>query len=167
VLLHERHPGAPHRARREGHDFLSFARRAAAAAILLAARVTAAEPPSAAERAACLRLLETTTETVGRSVLRFEKTGGRGPEAIRAAREVLAEAYAARDRLEGARVSGFCEPSHREELVYLNHLTLGFTGWLEARSRRPPADYDVSSIVRRARVHQARGRARLASGRNL
>jgi hypothetical protein len=165
VLLHELHPGAPHRARREGHDFLSFARRAAPAAILLAARVTAAEPPSAAERAACLRLLAT-TETVGRSVLRFEKTGGRVPEAIRAAREVLAGSTAARDRLEAAPVSGFCEPSRREELVYLNHLTLGFAGWLDARSRRPPSDYDISSIVQRARVHQARGRARLGSGRN-
>lgn len=58
-------------------------------------------------------------------------------------------------------MSAFCEPSRREELVYLNHLTLGFTGWIAARSRRPPVVYDVASIVRRARVHQARGRARL------
>ncbi|HZI65320.1 MAG TPA: hypothetical protein VFF17_02035 [Thermoanaerobaculia bacterium] len=121
----------------------------------------AAEPPPPDERAACLRLLETTTLSVGRSVLRFEGTGGRGPDAIRAARAVLAGATVARDRLEGATASRFCEPSRREELVYLNHLTLGFSAWIAARSRRPPAEYDVSSIVRRARVHQARGRARL------
>ncbi len=118
------------------------------------------------ESASCLQLLETSTASVARSVLRFEAAGDSGPAAVRAAKEVLAGASAARDRLEPVAVSEFCEPSRREELVYLNHLTLGFAGWLGARSRRPPMDYDVRSIVRRARVHQARGRERLGSGLN-
>lgn len=142
--------------------------RLTAAAIFLAARLAAAaDGSSSADQAACLALLERSTASVARSLLRFEATGGRGPEGIRAAREVLAGATAVRDRLEKADVSEFCEPSRREELVYLNHLTLGFTGWIAARSRRPPAEYDVASVVRRARVHQSRGRARLGSGLNL
>jgi hypothetical protein len=92
---------------------------------------------------------------------RMSETRPDGNGALDAARDVLAAATAARDRLEAVRVSAFCEPSRREELIYLNHLTLGFGGWIAARSRRPPAEYDVASIVRRARVHRGRGRARL------
>jgi hypothetical protein len=66
----------------------------------------------------------------------------------------------ARGRLEAARVA-FCAPSRSEELIYLNHLTLGFTGWIAARARRPPGEYDLASIIRRARTHRARGRSRL------
>jgi hypothetical protein len=43
----------------------------------------------------------------------------------------------------------------------LNHLLLGFDGWLAAQARRPPAQYDLESIVSRARTHRERGRARL------
>jgi hypothetical protein len=134
--------------------------------LLLAAGIAAAVSGTPVESASCLELLDTSTASVARSVLRFEAAGDIGPNATRAAKEVLARASAARDRLEAATVSEFCEPSRREELVYLNHLTLGFAGWLEAGLRRPTAAYDVRSIVRRARVHQARGRERLGSGRN-
>jgi len=136
-------------------------KRAVTAVVLLSAAMAAAEPHSAAERAACLRLLESSTASVARAVRRFEAARPGGSEALDAARDVLAAATAARDRLEAVRVSAFCEPSRREELIYLNHLTLGFGGWIVARSRRPPAEYDVASIVRRARVHRGRGRARL------
>jgi hypothetical protein len=131
------------------------------APLLLVVGIAAAVSGAPVESASCLQLLETSTAPVARSVLRFEAAEDRGPDAVRAATEVLAGASAARDRLEAVAVSGFCEPSRREELVYLNHLTLGFAGWLDARSRRPPVKYDVRSIVRRARVHQVRGRARL------
>lgn len=134
--------------------------------LLLVAGIAAAVSGTPVESASCLELLETSTAAVARSVLRFEAAGDSGADTVRAAKEVLARASAARDRLEAVAVSEFCEPSRREELVYLNHLTLGFAGWLEARSRRPPVKYDVQSIVRRARVHQARGRERLGSTLN-
>ncbi|MEO8347414.1 MAG: hypothetical protein ABI610_00770 [Acidobacteriota bacterium] len=133
----------------------------AVAVMLLATGVAAAESPSPIERAACLRLLEDSTAETAKAVLRFEATVRHRDGDTSAARDVLVAASAARDGLEAAAVSAVCEPSRREELIYLNHLTLGFAGWIAARSRRPPAEYDLASIVRRARVHQARGRARL------
>jgi hypothetical protein len=136
-------------------------KRAVTVAVLLSAGIAAADPPSAAERAACLRLLESSTASVARAVRRFEAARPDGNGALDAARDILAAATAARDRLEAVRVSTFCETSRREELIYLNHLTLGFGGWITARSRRPAAEYDVASIVRRARVHRGRGRALL------
>jgi hypothetical protein len=74
---------------------------------------------------------------------------------------VIAAATEARDRLEVAKVSAFCAASRDEELIFLNHLVPGFRGWIDARSRRPPVKYDLASIVRRARIHQGRGRSRL------
>lgn len=133
----------------------------AAAAALLSAGIAVADPPSAAEREACRRLLESAAAPVAGALRHFEATRPDGNEALVAARDVLAAATAARDKLEAVRVSAFCAPSRGEELIYFNHLTLGFGGWIAARSRRPPAAYDVGSIVRRARVHQSRGRARL------
>ena len=83
------------------------------------------------------------------------------PRDVTAARNVLAAANTARTRLETRQVGAFCDPSRGEELIYLNHLTLGFTGWIAARSRRPPEEYDLASVIRRARTHRERGRARL------
>ena len=128
--------------------------------VFLSACMAAADPSSAAQRA-CLRLLESSTAAVAKEVRRFEAATPDGNEALDAARGVLVAATAARDQLEAVQVSAFCEPSRREELIYLNHLTLGFGGWIAARSRRPAAEYDVLSIVRRARIHQGRGRSRL------
>jgi hypothetical protein len=109
----------------------------------------------------CARLLQSSTVAVEKAVTLFESKPGSSTEALLAAREVLARAEEARNRLEAARVSAFCAPSRSEELIYLNHLTLGFTGWIAARTRRPPGEYDVASIIRRARTHRARGRSRL------
>jgi hypothetical protein len=109
----------------------------------------------------CVRLLQSSTVPVEKAVALFESKPGNSAEALLAAREVLARAQEARDRLEAARVSAFCAPSRSEELIYLNHLTLGFTGWIAARARRPPREYDLASVIRRARVHRERGRARL------
>lgn len=104
-------------------------------AAALAAVLILSSPASApsAERAECLCLLES----------------------------ALVAATDARDRLEAAKVSDWCGPSRGEELIYLNHLIPGFRGWLDSQSRRPPADYDLASIIRRARIHRERGRARL------
>jgi len=109
----------------------------------------------------CARLLDGATTPVERSLAVFESRPENSEAALSAARELLARARDARDRLEAVRIGSFCAPSRSEELIYLNHLTLGFTGWTAARARRPPSVYDIASIVRRARAHRARGRARL------
>lgn len=116
-------------------------------------------PPgvSVSERAGCARALDEATEATEKALMAFEKDGSAD---VTAANAVLAAASLDRGRLESRRVSAFCEPSRAEELIYLNHLTLGFSGWIAARSRRP-AEYDLASIVRRARTHRERGRARL------
>ncbi|HEY6064926.1 MAG TPA: hypothetical protein VIY96_02150, partial [Thermoanaerobaculia bacterium] len=67
----------------------------------------------------------------------------------------------ARDVLEKTAVPESCSVSKGEELIYLNHLLLGFGGWMAAQARRPPVEYDLASIVRRARTHRERGRERL------
>jgi hypothetical protein len=117
---------------------------------------------SDAERAACLRALDEATGSTARALAAFESESGNGA-GVAAGRAVLAAAIAGRDRLEAAPVSPSCLRSRAEELIYLNHLTLGFQGWIAARARRPPLDYDLASIVRRARTHRARGRERLRS----
>jgi len=109
----------------------------------------------------CARLLQSSTVPVERALALFESKPGPSAEALVAAREVLARAHEARDRLEAARVGAFCAPSRGAELIYLNHLTLGFTAWIAARTRRPPGEYDLASIIRRARTHRERSRARL------
>jgi hypothetical protein len=117
--------------------------------------------PSAADRAECVCLLQSATSAVEGAVRIFEARRPGTPEAVAAAERVLVAATDARNTLEGARVPAGCGPSHGEELIYLNHLIPGFRGWLDARSRRAPADYDIGSIIRRARVHRDRGRARI------
>lgn len=126
--------------------------------MIAAAALLAILGGGSAERMDCLRALEDGTSATTRVLSVFEsKSGGD----VVTARMVLAAANAARSRLESVKVSEFCEPSRGEELIYLNHLTLGFTGWIAAHSRRPPDDYDLASVIRRARVHRERGRARL------
>jgi hypothetical protein len=126
--------------------------------LLAAAALFVIATGSSVEKTGCLRALDDATSSTEKALLVFEsKSGGD----VTRAREVLAAADAARTRLESSKVGAFCDPSRSEELIYLNHLTLGFTGWIAARSRRPPAEYDVTSVIRRARTHRSRGRARL------
>jgi hypothetical protein len=132
---------------------------AAAAGVLLF--LGSASTPSAADRAECVCLLDSTTSPVEGAVRIFESRRPGNPGIGAAAERALRTATEARDLLEAAPVSPACEPSSAEELIYLNHLIPGFRGWLDAKSRRPPADYDIASIIRRARVHRERGRARL------
>ncbi|HEY3172250.1 MAG TPA: hypothetical protein VGK86_06675 [Thermoanaerobaculia bacterium] len=123
-----------------------------------AAALLVIEVGGSAEKTECLRALDDATAATAKALSAFEsKSGGD----VAAARNVLAAAGSARTHLESRKVSAFCEPSRGEELIYLNHLTLGFTGWIAARSRRPPEDYDLVSVIRRARTHRERGRARL------
>jgi hypothetical protein len=133
--------------------------RAVFASVALSLLAAGAAPPmSDVERAACIRALDEATGASGTALTAFER--GNGAD-VAAARAVLAAATSDRDRLEATAVSPSCARSRAEELIYLNHLTLGFQGWIAARSRRPPGDYDLASIVRRARVHRERGRERL------
>ena len=120
-----------------------------------------ASAPSAADRAECLCLLDSTTSAVEGAVRIFESRRPGSPGVTAAAERALTAAIEARDLLEAAPLSPSCEPSSAEELIYLNHLIPGFRGWLDAKGRRPPADYDIASIIRRARAHRERGRARL------
>jgi hypothetical protein len=135
----------------------------AAAATLAGALLLPRPPsrPSAADRAECLCLLDLATSAVGGAVRIFEARRPGSPGALAAAERALLAATEARDVLEAATIPSGCDPSYAEELIYLNHLIPGFRGWLDARSRQPPADYDIASILRRARVHRERGRARL------
>jgi sugar lactone lactonase YvrE len=107
--------------------------------------------------AECTRVLERATAPVETAVRAFEA----GEPTAAAAHAVLSRAREARDVLERISVAEGCAPSRSEELIYLNHLLLGFDGWLAAQARRPPAQYDLESIVSRARTHRERGRARL------
>ena len=116
---------------------------------------------SAADRAECVCLLDGATSAVEGAVRIFEMRRPGTSGAVAAAERALVAATEARDLLEAAPAPSGCEPSRAEELIYLNHLIPGFRGWLDARARKPPADYDIASILRRARVHRERGRARL------
>ena len=129
-----------------------------AGALLLSGPAAA---PSSSDRAECVCLLDSATSAVEGAVRIFEARRPGSPGAVAAAERVLVAATNARDSLEAAPISAACSPSSAEELIYLNHLIPGFRGWLDARSRRPPADYDIASIIRRARAHRERGRARL------
>jgi hypothetical protein len=117
--------------------------------------------PSAADRAECACLLDGATSAVEGAVRIFEMRRPGSPGMVAAAERALVAATDARDILEDAPTPAGCGPSRAEELIYLNHLIPGFRGWLDARARKPPADYDIASILRRARVHRERGRARL------
>lgn len=134
-----------------------------AAAALAGALLLLGPPsaPSAADRADCVCLLDSATSAVVGAVRIFEARRPGSPEALAAAERVLVAATDARDTLEAATIPAGCGPSHAEELIFLNHLIPGFRGWLDARSRRPSAGYDIASIIRRARVHRERGRERL------
>ena len=107
--------------------------------------------------AECPRVLERATAPVEAAVRGFEA----GAPTAAAARAVLSRARESRDILEETAVAEGCAPSKSEELIYLNHLLLGFDGWLAAQARRPPVPYDLKSIIRRASAHRERGRARL------
>lgn len=113
------------------------------------------------EAEACLRLLDAATSGVETAVRLFESRPPDGTSAVEAARAVVKLSIGARSALEGARVTASCDDALREELIYLNHLIPGFEGWLAAHERRPPADYELASIIRRARTHRHRGQEKL------
>ena len=131
-------------------------------ALVIGLLASAASPaPRSPEAGECLRLLDAATSGVEAALRVFESRKPDTASAITAANEVVILARRARSELEDAHVSSACAYPRSEELIYLNHLIPGFEGWLAARRRRPPVEYELSSIIRRARAHRERGRERL------
>ena len=106
-------------------------------------------------RRSCLEAIATLTRPVNRSLEEFEATRRDVP----AAQRVLEEARLAREKLESAAAEPSCVRSKQEELVFLNHLILGFQAYIGNGSLDLKSLDSLESIIRRARVHQERGRA--------
>jgi hypothetical protein len=112
-------------------------------------------------RRSCLEELETVTRPVNRALDTFES----GPPSEReapAALRVLVQARLAREKLESTATEPPCLRSKQEELVFLNHLILGFGAYVGSGSRDSKSLDSLESIIRRARVHQERGRSRIS-----
>ncbi len=91
----------------------------------------------------------------------FESAGDAAKREGSAGQRVLSEARIAREKLESAAAEPPCLRAKQEELVFLNHLILGFQAYIEAGSKDPKSLDSLESIIRRARVHQERGRTGL------
>jgi hypothetical protein len=97
------------------------------------------------------------------SLARFQAAAPRANDtALReSARETLAHARRAREVVENSRVLPPIAYARSEELMFLNHLVLGFQRYLEAGGG--PAELEeLRSILRRGRAHQKRGRAAMS-----
>jgi hypothetical protein len=110
-------------------------------------------------RRACIEKIAAVTLPVNRALEEFESGRGAAEREVPAAERVLAEARLARERLESTVAEPSCVRSRQEELVFLNHLILGFQAYIGSVSRDSKSLESLESIIRRARVHQERGRA--------
>lgn len=106
-------------------------------------------------RRSCVEKIATVTRPVNRALEEFEAAKREAP----AAQRVLEEARLAREKLESTAAEPSCARSRQEELVFLNHLILGFQVYIGSGSRDAKSLDSLESIIRRARVHQERGRA--------
>ncbi|HSP94590.1 MAG TPA: hypothetical protein VLU06_08555 [Thermoanaerobaculia bacterium] len=106
----------------------------------------------------CLEELEAVTRPVNKALELFESGGPAAKREASAAQRVLAEARLAREKLESTAAEPPCLRSKQEDLVFLNHLILGFQAYIGSGSRDAKSLDSLESIIRRARVHQARGR---------
>jgi hypothetical protein len=93
------------------------------------------------------------------SLARFQAAAQDGNDtALREkARETLAQARQARELVEKSRVARPLASARGEELVFLNHLVLGFQRYLESGSG-PGRLEELASILERGRAHQKRVR---------
>lgn len=110
-------------------------------------------------RRSCVEEIAAVTRPVNQALEEFESGRGAAKSETPAAERVLAEARLAREKLESAAARPSCLRSKQEELVFLNHLILGFQAYVGSRSRDSESLESLESIIRRARVHQERGRA--------
>jgi len=105
-------------------------------------------------RAACLEELEAFTRPVNEALASFEAESAAGAGAHRP-EEVLSQARLVRENLEAASTEPVCAASRREELIFINHVILGFQAFLDG-PRNQHARGELDSILRRARVHRRR-----------
>jgi hypothetical protein len=110
-------------------------------------------------RRSCVDGLAAITRPVNEALEEFESDQAAAKSEALAAQRVLAEARLAREKLESTAAEPPCLRSKQEELVFLNHLILGFQAYIESGSRDSRSLESLLSIIRRARVHQERGRA--------
>ncbi len=108
-------------------------------------------------RGACAAELEALTHPVNKALDLFESGGGSAAKEPLAAQQVLSEAKLAREKLEATSAEPPCLRARQEELVFLNHLILGFQAYVGS-GRDSSSRGALESIIRRARVHQERGR---------
>ena len=109
-------------------------------------------------RRSCVELIAAVTRPVNRALEEFD-SGQAAKGDSPAAQRVLAEARLAREKLESTAAEPSCVRSKQEELVFLNHLILGFQAYVGSGSRDSKSLDSLESIIRRARAHQDRGRA--------
>jgi len=109
-------------------------------------------------RIPCIEELKSVTRPVNQALDGFESGRGGEKSGMRAAERVLAQARLAREKLESTATEPPCLRSKQEELIFLNHLILGFQAYIGSGSRDPKSLDSLESIIRRARVHQERGR---------
>jgi len=95
------------------------------------------------------------------SLSRFQAAAQDGSDAAlgERARETLAQARQARDLVENSRVARPLAAARGEELIFLNHLVVGFQRYLESGGGTEKLDA-LASILERGRAHQKRVRAR-------
>ncbi len=109
-------------------------------------------------RIPCIEELKAFTDPVNRALDGFESGRGGEKSSTRAAERVLAQARLAREKLESTAIEPSCLQSKQEELIFLNHLILGFQAYIGSGLRDAKTLNGLESIIRRARVHQERGR---------
>ncbi len=109
-------------------------------------------------RIPCIEEIIAVTRAVNQALDGFESGRGGEKSGTRSAERVLAQARLAREKLELTATEPSCLRSKQEELIFLNHLILGFQAYLGTGSRDPKSFDSLESIIRRARAHQERGR---------
>jgi hypothetical protein len=94
-------------------------------------------------------------------IRKFDSTTADPAAAVRAARDVESSARRAREAVESLSPPPGMETSHREELVFLNHVIPGFERFAHSDGGTRALE-ELRSILRRGRAHQ--GRARRQAG---
>jgi hypothetical protein len=119
-----------------------------------------ARPSSEARADAPSGSIERADALAVRSLEAFDRSGG-----LADARRALEAARRAREDLETRRGSERDADTRREELIFLNHVVLGFSAYL-AEPGREGAREKLASILRRGRAHRDRARQPRRDGRS-
>jgi len=136
---------------------LRFVPTLAALATFAAVAATARPFPAPISPAGSITALERCDALLLPALDTFERTGTRSD-----ARRALAAALAARDLLEAARLPAALAAARDEELIFFNHVIPGLSAYLKTPGG-PAAREALATILRRGRIHRARGLAAAAS----